>query len=313
MIKHKKYIDFRSDTVTNPTLEMREAIFNAELGDDVLQEDPTVKKLEKLAAQMLGKEAALFVPSGTFGNQLALFTHCKRGDEVILSDMAHIVQHEVGAASIIAGVQLRTIHPKNSWLTWNEIEKVVRKQENIHYPDTGLIVLLNSLSNGDVKPLEVMKEIYENAKKYNIPVHIDGARIFNAATYLNVDVKQIAKYSDSVMFCLSKGLVAPIGSILVGTNEFIAHARKKRKLMGGGMRQVGIIAAAGIIALTKMTKRLDEDHQNAKKLALAFDKYALFELDIEKVKTNIFFMKLNPNNSVISNKFLEIFTCLRNS
>ncbi len=286
-------IDLRSDTVTRPTQEMREAMYNAEVGDDVSQEDPTVNKLEQLAADMLGKEAALFVPSGTFGNQLSIFTHCNRGDEVVISNDAHPVQHEVGAAAVIAGVTLRTVTTDRQWFKWEEIVNYLRLEEDIHFPRTGLIEVQNTLSNGDVWPLEEMKKIYENARKYNIPVHLDGARIFNAATYFDTDVKNIAQYSDSVMFCLSKGLAAPIGSMLVGSKEFIHRARKGRKLMGGGMRQVGIIAAAGLVSLNRMTGRLKEDHENAKQLAQAFASFPdIFDIDLQKVKTNMLFVKL---------------------
>jgi threonine aldolase len=261
-----KYIDLRSDTVTQPTQEMRDAMYIAEVGDDVYGDDPTIRELEEYAAQITGKEAALFVPSGTFGNQLALLTHCKRGDEVILGDDCHIVAHEVGAASVIAGVQLRTLTSNKGLLDPNEIESKIRGVD-IHFPSTGLICIENALSNGRVVPLDNMEKIFEIAKKNIIPVHLDGARVFNAAEYLKVDVKEITKYCDSVMFCLSKGLCAPVGSMLAGSVDFINRARKGRKLMGGGLRQAGFLAAAGLIALKKMTKRLKEDHDNALFLA----------------------------------------------
>jgi threonine aldolase len=297
-MKTNRFIDLRSDTVTKPTLEMRQAMANAEVGDDMMQEDPTMNKLEKLAAEVMGKEAGLFVPSGVFGNQLAFFTHCNRGDELIISNDAHPVQHEAGANAIIAGVNLRTVTTKKQWFVWEEITDFIRFEEDLHFPATGLIEMQNSLSNGDVWPLEEMKKIYENAKKYNIPVHIDGARIFNAATYLKKDVKEIAQYGDSVMFCLSKGLCAPIGSMLVGSKDFITKARKKRKIMGGAMRQVGILAAAGIIAIEKMSKRLAEDHIKAKKLADFFASESnIFEINTDIVKTNIIYVKLKVDKS----------------
>lgn len=292
----EKFIDLRSDTVTRPTNEMREAMFNAEVGDDVLSEDPTINKLEKLAAELLNKEAAMFVPSGTFGNQVSLFTHCGKGDEVILSDESHIIQHEAGAGAIIAGAQFRTISPEKSYITWEEIEPKIRKEKDIHYPETRLIELENATANGDVMPLEEMEKIYNNAKKYNINIHLDGARIFNAAAYLRVNVSEIAKYADSVMFCLSKGLCSPVGSMVAGKKEFIEKARKKRKIMGGGMRQAGILAAAGIVSLTKMTERLKIDHLNAKKLADAFINTGLFNLFSEKVKINMFFIQFKDKN-----------------
>lgn len=260
------YIDLRSDTVTMPTDEMREAIKNALVGDDVYGDDPTVNKLEEIAASKVGKEAALFVPSGTFGNQLALFTHARRGQEVIIGKNNHIVVHEVGASAVIAGVQLRTLETVNGKINPLEVEKAIR-QDDIHEPETGLICVENAHGCGAVIPLEDLKEIKAIANKHSIPVHMDGARIFNAATSINVDVKEIASCADSVMFCLSKGLAAPAGSILAGNKKFIDKARKNRKLMGGGMRQIGILAAAGIIALEKMTLRLDEDHKNAKYFA----------------------------------------------
>lgn len=299
-----KYIDLRSDTVTHPTDEMRQAMANAVVGDDMMQEDPTVNELEALAAEMIGKEAALFVPSGTFGNELSIFTHCNRGDELIISNDAHPVQHEAGAVAIISGANMRTVVTENQWFSWDEITPFIRFEENLHVPHTGLIWVQNTLSNGDIWPLEEMEKIYNNAKKYGIAVHLDGARIFNAATYLNIDAKEIAKYSDSVMFCLSKGLSAPIGSMLAGTKEFIDKARKKRKIMGGAMRQLGVLAAPGLIALRKMTKRLHIDHQNARKLAEAFAQFKdVFEIDLEKVKTNMFFVKLKHNED---KDFIEI-------
>lgn len=255
-------IDLRSDTVTAPTDEMRQAMANAQVGDDVYGDDIVTIKLEKYAAEISGKEAALFVPSGTFGNQLALFTHCRRGDEVLLGDDCHIVAHEVGASSVIAGVQLRTLVSSKGMLDPEEISRKIRGLD-IHFPVTGLICLENAHSNGRVIPLENMQKIYELAKQKAIPVHLDGARLFNAATYLSIDAKEITAFCDSVMFCLSKGLCAPIGSILAGSREFIKQARKKRKLMGGGMRQVGVLAAPGLIALQKMRFRLAEDHENA--------------------------------------------------
>ncbi len=301
-----KYIDLRSDTVTQPTKEMREAMMNAEVGDDVLSEDPTVNKLEKLAAEMFGKEAAIFVPSGTFGNQLAIFSHCERGSEVIISDDTHVVQYEAAAASVIAGVQLRTVKTDKYWFSWDEIDPIVRKIEDIHMPKTGLICMQNSLGDGSVMPLDEMKKIYKNAQMYNIPVHIDGARIFNAAAYLNVNVKELAKCCDSVMFCLSKGLCAPVGSVLVGSEEFITKARAKRKLMGGGMRQAGVIAAPGIIALEEMTKKIPEDHQKAQKLAKALSRYDIIEINPESVHTNIFYLKFNTDNKEINHLFPKL-------
>jgi threonine aldolase len=259
-------IDIRSDTVTQPTLEMREAMAVAEVGDDVYGDDPTVRRLEELGAEMLGKEASLFVPSGTFGNQLALFTWSSRGTEVILGDECHIIQHEAGAASTIAGVQTRTVHASDGILPPDAIRARLRRRE-LHEPATSLVCLENAHSLGRAMPLSAMDETYSIAREWQVPVHLDGARIFNAAAALNASVKEIAARADSVMFCLSKGLCAPVGSLLAGPKSFVDEARYKRKIMGGGMRQAGILAAAGIIALKKMSGRIGEDHIRARKLA----------------------------------------------
>ncbi|MDY4252173.1 MULTISPECIES: low-specificity L-threonine aldolase [unclassified Clostridium] len=292
-----KFIDLRSDTVTEQPIFMKEAMFNAEVGDDVYRDDPTVIKLEKLAAEIVGMESALFVPSGTFGNQLALFTHCKRGSEVIIADSNHIIAHEVGASSVIAGVQLRTIDAPNGVLNPNEIEKRIRfEDDDIHFPSTSLICVENAHSSGNVLSIENMKAVYDIAKKYNLPVHLDGARLFNASTALNVDVKEITKYCDSVMFCLSKGLCSPVGSILAGSKDFIDKARKKRKLMGGGLRQAGFLAAAGIVSLEVMTKRLKEDHDNAKLLAEELSKIPEIYVDLHNLKINMVFFSFKDKN-----------------
>jgi threonine aldolase len=259
-------IDIRSDTVTQPTEAMRKAMAEAEVGDDVYGDDPTVNRLEALGAQMLGKEAALFVPSGTFGNQLALFTWCPRGTEVVLGENCHIVVHEAGAPSVIAGVQTRCVPDPGGVLDPAEIKKRLRKQD-LHSPATSLICMENAHSSGRVASLEDMDAVRAIAKEWDLPVHLDGARICNAAAALGCNASDIAARVDSVMFCLSKGLCAPIGSLLAGTKEFISVARLKRKIMGGGMRQAGILAAAGIIALTEHSPLVEADHRRAKKLA----------------------------------------------
>jgi threonine aldolase len=258
-------IDLRSDTVTAPTGAMRKAMADAEVGDDVYGDDPTVNKLEELGAEMLGKEAALFVPSGTFGNQLALFTWCPRGTEVVLGEECHIIQHEAGASSIIAGVQLRQISAPDGVLPAAELAKRLRKAD-LHAPATSLICLENAHSLGKAVPLAAMDESAAVAASWKLPVHLDGARLFNAAAALGVDAREIAKRADSVMCCLSKGLCAPIGSFLAGPRPFIDAARLKRKIMGGGMRQAGILAAAGIVALREMSGRVAEDHERARRL-----------------------------------------------
>lgn len=285
------WIDLRSDTVTQPTEMMRQAMASAEVGDDVYGDDPTVNRLETLAAEVLGKEAAVFVPSGTFGNQLAIMTHTKRGDEILLGDACHILMHEVGAAAVLSGVQTRPFPTVLGAADVEKLEKMIRT-EDIHFPDTGLICMENAHSCGTAVPLDNMKAVYGLAQGRKIPVHIDGARIFNAAVALGADVKEIAACGDSVNVCLSKGLCAPVGSILAGSGAFIARARKNRKLMGGGLRQAGILAAAGIIALTEMTARLAEDHENARYLADRLEEISSCKVLRERLDVNMVFFTL---------------------
>lgn len=302
-----KFIDLRSDTVTMPTDEMRQAIANAEVGDDVYQDDPTVNKLEKIAAEKVGKEAALFVPSGTFGNQLAIMTHTRRGNEVIVGKNNHIVVHEVGASAVISGVQLRTLETVNGVMSPKGVLKAIRS-DDIHEPETGLICVENAHGCGAVVPLSILKEIKEIAENHSIPVHMDGARIFNAAISSGVNAKEIAACCDSVMFCLSKGLAAPAGSMVAGSKEFIDRARKNRKLMGGGMRQIGILAAAGIIALEKMTDRLVEDHENAKYLAEELSKLPGVKVKRDRLDIDMVFFEMGEDvikESVLVKKFYE--------
>ena len=289
-----KYIDLRSDTVTMPTDEMRHAMANAEVGDDVYGDDPTVNKLEALAADMVGKEASLFVPSGTMGNQLAVMTHTQRGNEVMLGENSHIVVHEAGATAVLSGVQLRTLKSADDILYPEAVLNGIRS-DDIHEPKTGLICMENALANGTVVPLTIMKEVYDIAQGHGIPVHLDGARLFNAAAYLNVDAPEITKYTDSVMFCISKGLCAPVGSILAGTKPFIDKARRNRKILGGAMRQAGILAAAGIIALEEMTKRLSVDHENAKYMAERLSEINGILLIKESVQIDMVFFKLDSS------------------
>lgn len=286
-----QYFDFRSDTVTAPTERMREAMFHAVVGDDVYGDDPTVKQLEEISARRLGKEAALFVPSGTFGNQLAILTHTKRGDEVILGDACHILMHEVGAAALISGVQLRQVPTKYGAMNPLDVKRFIRT-DDIHYPDTGLICIENAHSSGTVIKLSEMKAIYTLAKNHKIPVHLDGARIFNAAHALGVSPVEIAEQADSVMFCLSKGLCAPVGSMLVGSKVFIERARKNRKLLGGGLRQAGFLAAAGIVALDEMTDRLIHDHENAKVLAERLSEIEGITVLDDRIDINMVFCKI---------------------
>ena len=286
-------IDLRSDTVTLPTDEMRQAMFEAVVGDDVYGDDATINELERLTAEMFGKEAGLFVPSGVMSNQVALFTHVVRGEEVILPDNCHIVAHEAGSAAIIAGAQLRTVQNVAGEMPLDMVENYIRKDpEDIHQPKTALITYENADSDGQVRSVEYMKSVWELAKKYDLPVHVDGARIFNAAAYLDVDVKEMAQYCDTMSVCLSKGLCAPVGSVLVGSKEFIALARRKRKMLGGGMRQAGILAAAGIVALKKMTKRLKEDHENAAYMVERLMEVKGLEVYKERQQISMVFFKL---------------------
>lgn len=289
-----KIIDFRSDTITAPTDEMRKAMYQAEVGDDVYGEDPTINKLEMIAAQKVGKEAALFVPTGTMGNQLALLVHTKRGQEAILEDWAHIYRFEVGGLAFLAGLQARTLQGKNGIIDIKDIEAAIIQDTNVHHAQTGLICLENThnMAGGVVWPVEEMAKIYEMAKGYNIPVHLDGARVFNASTYLKCDVKEITKHVDSLMFCLSKGLCAPVGSILAGSKEMIESARIYRKMLGGGMRQAGVLAAAGIVALETMVDRLEEDHENIRVLAEALGNIKGIRIDSKSVQTNILMINI---------------------
>lgn len=287
-----QWIDLRSDTVTQPTPAMREAMASAPVGDDVYGDDPTVIQLEHLAANLLGKEAALFVPTGVFGNQLAVFTHCRRGDEVIAGDDSHLVWHENGAAAVISGVQMRTIASDRGVVPPKEIEARIRVGEDIHIPRTGLICLENAHGNGRVIPLAIMAETATIARRHGIPIHLDGARVFNAATYLGCDVKEITQHVDTVMCCLSKGLAAPVGSILAGPADFIKRARYNRKLLGGGWRQAGVLAAPGILALTEMTKRLGEDHANARYLAQQLAAIPGITVDSDDVHINMVWFAL---------------------
>jgi threonine aldolase len=280
-------IDLRSDTVTKPTEEMRKAAYLAEVGDDVYGEDPTINKLEETAAEILGKEAALFVTSGTQGNQIAVLTHCRPGNEILLESESHIFYYESGAVAAFAGVQTRTIKGDRGAMPPAHVRDAIRGQD-IHYPVTGLICLENThnRAGGAILPLENMKEIYEIAHKNDIPVHIDGARLFNAAAALQIPVTEFTQYSNSVQICLSKGLGAPVGSILAGDKEFIKAARKWRKSLGGGLRQAGIIAAPGLVALNSMRDRLNEDHINAVTLAEGLANISGIEL-VNHVDTNI--------------------------
>lgn len=289
-----KTIDLRSDTVTQPSPAMREAIFNAELGDDVFGEDPTTNRLEAMAAERMGKEAAMMVVSGTMANLVCALTHCKRGEEVILGDRAHLFLYECGSIATVGGIHPHTIpNQPDGTLRLEDIEAAIRG-DNVHFPRTRLICLENTHNrcHGAAITVEYMEAVAELARQRGLRIHLDGARIFNAAVTLGVDVKDITRHVDSVSFCLSKGLSAPVGSLVCGSAEFIAEARRNRKLLGGGMRQCGIIAAAGIIALEQMTKRLAEDHSNARRLAEGIAQIQGLSIELEKVQTNIVYFDL---------------------
>lgn len=286
-----QYVDFRSDTVTQQTDEMRQAIVNALVGDDVYDDDPTVKELEAYAAELTGKEAALFVPSGTFGNQLCVLTHTKRGDEVILGDNSHILMHEVGSSAVIAGVQLRSVPTRNGWMDPKIIKNMIR-EEDIHYPDTGLICIENAHGCGAVVSLENMRKIYKVGQEYDVPVHMDGARLFNAAIALNVNAKELCQYADSITFCVSKGLCAPMGSLVVGSCDFIQKAKKYRKLMGGGMRQIGFMAAAALVALKEMVPNLAEDHKKCKYLTEKLSRLEGLKIKHQRNDINMVFLEV---------------------
>jgi len=284
-----KIIDLRSDTVTLPTPAMREAIYKAELGDDVFGEDPTVNRLEKMAARRMGKEAALLVVSGTMANLVCVLTHCRRGEEVILGDRSHTFLYECGSMSAVGAIHPHTVaNQPDGTIRLDDIEAAVRG-DNVHFPRTRLICLENTHNRcgGAALTPEYTDAVAALAEEHGFLVHLDGARIFNASVALGVDAKDLTRSVDSVSFCLSKGLSAPVGSVVCGSAEFIAEARRSRKVLGGGMRQAGIIAAAGIVALEEMTDRLTEDHRNAKRLAEGIARIEGLSIDAAGVQTDI--------------------------
>jgi threonine aldolase len=287
-------IDLRSDTVTKPTPEMREAMAEAEVGDDVFRDDPTVIRLEELAASMVGKEAALFVPSGTMGNLIALLVHCQRGEEAIVGSLSHIYLNEAGGMAALGGIQPWPVQNRNDGtLAIDDILASVRT-EDVHHPITRLICLENTQNICGGIPLtpDYTRQVGKLAHEQGLLLHLDGARIFNAAVAQNISVRDLVDPADSVMFCLSKGLASPVGSILGGSRKFIERARHVRKMLGGGMRQVGVLAAAGIISLERMTKRLTEDHVRAKKLAEGLRQNPGVVLDPETPYTNMIYFNL---------------------
>lgn len=281
-------VDLRSDTVTKPTSEMRRAMAEAEVGDDVYGEDPTVNRLEKRTAEIFEREAALFVPTGTMGNQIAIKVHTHHGQEVICEERAHIINLESATVSTFSGCMPRAIYGEDGVITWAQIKR--RIAPKLYYrSQTGLIVLENTLNlaGGTIFPQDVANEICDRAHEAGLPVHLDGARIFNASAATGKPVTELSRKFDSVMFCLSKGLAAPVGSMLAGSRPFIEKARVFRKAMGGGMRQAGVLAAAGLVALEKMPGRLKEDHDNARLLAEGLAQINGIKIDPGKVPTNI--------------------------
>lgn len=282
-------IDLRSDTITHPTPAMRAAMAHAAVGDDVFGDDPTVNRLQEMAAARLGKEAALFVASGTMGNLAALLSHCARGDEVIMGHLAHTFLNEQGGAAAVGGIHTRTVPNRpDGALDLHEVAAAIRGDDD-HYPITRLICLENTQNRcgGAVLDAAYTQAVADLAHRQGLRLHIDGARIFNAAVALGVDVRELVAPADSVSFCLSKGLAAPVGSVVVGSHAFIARARRNRKVLGGGMRQAGILAAAGIIALEEMVDRLAEDHAHARTLAQGLVQIPGLVVDLAGVQTNI--------------------------
>jgi threonine aldolase len=291
-------IDLRSDTVTRPTREMRAAMAAAEVGDDVYGEDPTVNLLERRAAETFGREAALFVPTGTMGNQIAIRVHTQPGQEVICESRSHILDWEMATTAVFSGCLVRAVPAEGGILTWKHIEPAIHAHGSFRAA-TGLIEIENTanMAGGRCTRLEILEEIWCEAKERKLPVHLDGARIFNAATALGVDVKTLTRGFDTVMFCLSKGLGAPVGSMLTGSAELIDRARIFRKALGGGMRQVGVLAAAGLIALEQMPARLHEDHANARLLAEALSNIECVTIDVDSVETNIVIFRITAGLS----------------
>jgi len=292
-----RIVDLRSDTVTLPTPVMRQAMAQAELGDDVYGEDPTVNQLEALAAERLGKEAAMLVPSGTMANLICLLTHCARGEEALMGHMAHTFLFEAGGSAAVGGIHPRTVPNRpDGTMALDELEAAVRDPNNDHYPCTRLICLENTHNrcSGAVLDPGYMADVRAMAGRHGLGIHLDGARLFNASVALGLPAAQLACHADSVSFCLSKGLSAPVGSLVCGTEEFVGRARRQRKLLGGGMRQAGIIAAAGIFALETMVDRLAEDHGNARQLAEGLAQLPGICLDPTHIQTNIVIFDLAP-------------------
>jgi threonine aldolase len=306
-------IDLRSDTVTKPTPAMRSAMAQAEVGDDVYGEDPTVNLLEQRAAQTFGRQAALFFPTGSMANQTAIRLHTTRGQEVVCEARGHIFDWEMGMVSDYAGCQIRTALAPDGVFTWAHIRPLLSETGLYYRPTTGLISLENThnMAGGVCTPLPVYEEIWHEARRRGIPVHLDGARVFHAVAHLGTPVEELTRGFDSVMFCLSKGLCAPVGSMLVGSQEFITRARAVRKALGGGMRQAGILAAAGLIALEQMPARLHEDHSNARLLAETLASLPQVALDLSLVQTNIVIFRVHDPRTALPVDAAPILARLR--
>jgi len=296
-VKNQRPVDLRSDTVTLPTPAMRQAMFDAPLGDDVYGEDPTVNRLEAMAAERLGKESALFVPSGTMANLVCLLAHCDRGDEAIMGHMAHTFLFEAGSSAVVGGIHPYTVpNQPDGTLDLGDIEAAIRDPGNDHYPRSRLICLENTHNRcgGAVLTPEYMTQVRDIADRHGLSIHLDGARLFNAVAALGVPASVLAHEADSLSFCLSKGLAAPVGSLVCGSAPFVRRARHQRKMLGGGMRQAGVLAASGIVALETMTERLAEDHATAQQLAIGLAGLPGILLDLKRVQTNIVIIEMAP-------------------
>lgn len=302
-----EWIDLRSDTVTQPTPEMRQAMAEAVVGDDVFGDDPTVQRLESMAAERMGKSAAVFVASGTMGNLAAVLSHCQRGDEIILGDQSHTYIHEAGGVSALGGVHPRSIpNQPDGTLRVEDIQAAIRADDE-HYPISRLILLENThnATGGTVLSVEYMKSVSGISKENGLRLHLDGARIFNASAALGIPALELAEPADSVTFCLSKGLCAPVGSLLCGTEDFISRARRARKQLGGGMRQAGILAAAGIVALESMVDRLSEDHDRARRLAAGLQALPAISVEHDTPPTNMIYINLDPEAGLTTTDLIE--------
>jgi threonine aldolase len=302
-----KTLDFRSDTVTQPTQEMREAIAIAQVGDDVYGEDPTINRLQEMSAEVVGMDAAIFVPSGTMGNLASILAHCQRGDELIVGNEAHIFRYEAGGAAALGGVHTHQIqNQKDGTLKLEDIKAAFRSSTDEHQPFTRLVTLENTHNrcDGVSLPADYVRSVADLVHEHGIKLHIDGARIFNAAADQNVPVKELSSPADSITFCLSKGLAAPVGSMICGTEEFIAKVHRIRKQLGGGMRQAGFLAAAGIVSLETVADKLEDDHRRAKELCAGLAEIPLIKVDPENQHTNMVYFTLSEDAPLTIGEFL---------